>query len=56
MFDEEILEFIYIMCIYMMYVVMSWVLCFEYDDVEEWIVEIVVLEGVSVDVMSMVDE
>ncbi len=54
--DEEILEFTYITCTYMMHAVMSRALRLEYDDVEERIVEIAAPEGTSSDVMSMVDE
>ena len=53
--DEEILEFTYITCTYMMHAVMSRALRLEYDDVEERIVEIAAPEQHSIDVMSMVD-
>ena len=53
--DEEILEFTYITCTYMMHAVMSRALKLEFDDVEETIVEVPAPDGNSIDVMSMVD-
>ncbi len=57
--DEEILEFTYITCTYMMHAVMSRALRLEYDDVDERVVEIpapgVSNGGDSADVMNMVD-
>ena len=53
--DEEILEFTYVTCTYMMHAVMSRALKLEYDDVEDRVVEIAAPEGDSADVMSMVD-
>ncbi|CAA0120098.1 Uncharacterised protein [Halioglobus japonicus] len=53
--DEEILEFTYITCTYMMHAVMSRALRLEYDDKDDPCVEIPAGEGVSSDVMSMVD-
>ena len=53
--DEEILEFTYITCTYMMHAVMSRALRLEYDDVDDRIVEIPAPDGDSADVMSMVD-
>lgn len=53
--DEEILEFTYITCTYMMHAVMSRALRLEYDDVEERVVEITPGGGLNSDVMSMVD-
>jgi len=52
--DEEILEFTYITCTYMMHAVMSRALRLEYDDVDERCVE-VGEGGLSTDVMSVVD-
>ncbi|KCZ62732.1 carboxymuconolactone decarboxylase [Hyphomonas sp. L-53-1-40] len=54
--DEEILEFTYITCTYMMHAIMSRALKLEYDDVEERVVEIAAPDGSDTDVMSMVDE
>jgi len=54
--DEEILEFTYITCTYMMHAIMSRALRLEYDDVDERVVEIAAPEGASSDVMNMVDE
>ena len=53
--DEEILEFTYITCTYMMHAVMSRALRLEYDDVDERVVEIPAPTGDSADVMNMVD-
>jgi alkylhydroperoxidase family enzyme len=53
--DEEILEFTYVTCTYMMHAVMSRALRLEYDDVEERVTEIAAPEAGSMDVMSMVD-
>ncbi len=53
--DEEILEFTYITCTYMMHAIMSRALRLEYDDVDERVVEIAAPEGADQDVMSMVD-
>ncbi|MEZ5987021.1 MAG: carboxymuconolactone decarboxylase family protein [Hyphomonas sp.] len=57
--DEEILEFTYITCTYMMHAVMSRALRLEYDDVDERVVEIPAPGasngGDSADVMNMVD-
>ena len=53
--DEEILEFTYVTCTYMMHAVMSRALRLEYDDVDDRIVEIPAPDGDSADVMSMVD-
>lgn len=53
--DEEILEFTYITCTYMMHAVMSRALRLEYDDVDECIVEIAAPGDSDNDVMSMVD-
>lgn len=54
--DEEILEFTYITCTYMMHAIMSRALRLEYDDVDDRIVEIAAPEGADDDVMRMVDE
>ncbi|MEM0985065.1 MAG: carboxymuconolactone decarboxylase family protein [Pseudomonadota bacterium] len=54
--DEEILEFTYVTCTYMMHAVMSRALRLEYDDVDERVVEIGSPGGLSGDVMSMVDK
>jgi alkylhydroperoxidase family enzyme len=54
--DEEILEFTYVTCTYMMHAVMSRALRLEYDDVEERVVEMAAPEQDSIDVMSMVDQ
>ena len=54
--DEEILEFTYITCTYMMHAIMSRALKLEYDDVDERVVEIVAPDGSDTDVMSMVDK
>jgi len=53
--DEEILEFTYITCTYMMHAIMSRALRLEYDDVDDRIVEVAAPEGAGDDVMSMVD-
>jgi hypothetical protein len=57
--DEEILEFTYITCTYMMHAVMSRALRLEYDDVDERVVEIpapgVSNGGDNADVMNIVD-
>lgn len=53
--DEEILEFTYITCTYMMHAIMSRALRLEYDDVSDRVVEIAAPEGSDNDVMSMVD-
>ena len=53
--DEEILEFTYITCTYMMHAVMSRALRLEYDDVDERVVEVPAPTGDSADVMNMVD-
>ena len=53
--DEEILEFTYITCTYMMHAIMSRALRLEYDDVDDRIVEIAAPDGGDNDVMSMVD-
>ena len=53
--DEEILEFTYITCTYMMHAIMSRALRLEYDDVNDRVVEIAAPEGSDNDVMSMVD-
>jgi alkylhydroperoxidase family enzyme len=54
--DEEILEFTYITCTYMMHAIMSRALRLEYDDVDDRVVEIPAPDTGSGDVMSMVDE
>lgn len=54
--DEEILEFTYITCTYMMHAVMSRALRLEYDDVDERVVEIAAPGEADGDVMSMVDK
>jgi alkylhydroperoxidase family enzyme len=53
--DEEILEFTYITCTYMMHAIMSRALRLEYDDVEDPVVEIAAPGDAAQDVMSMVD-
>ena len=53
--DEEILEFTYITCTYMMHAIMSRALRLEYDDVDEPVTEVPAPEGYYDDVMSMVD-
>ena len=53
--DEEILEFTYITCTYMMHAIMSRALRLEYDDKDDPCVEIAAPEGTSADVMAMVD-
>tara|TARA_R110000796_G_scaffold84022_17_gene183444 strand:- start:4033 stop:4728 length:696 start_codon:yes stop_codon:yes gene_type:complete len=53
--DEEILEFTYITCTYMMHAIMSRALKLEYDDVDDRVVEIAAPDGSDTDVMSMVD-
>jgi alkylhydroperoxidase family enzyme len=54
--DEEILEFTYVTCTYMMHAVMSRALRLEYDDVDERVVEIPAPDGTGDDVMGMVDD
>ncbi|HPE47904.1 MAG TPA: carboxymuconolactone decarboxylase family protein [Hyphomonas sp.] len=54
--DEEILEFTYITCTYMMHAIMSRALRLEFDDVDERVVEVPAPEGYYDDVMSMVDK
>jgi alkylhydroperoxidase family enzyme len=54
--DEEILEFTYITCTYMMHAVMSRALRLEYDDVDERVVEVPAPTGDARDVMAMVDD
>lgn len=54
--DEEILEFTYITCTYMMHAIMSRALKLEYDDMDERVVEIAAPDGSDTDVMSMIDE
>ena len=54
--DEEILEFTYVTCTYMMHAVMSRALRLEYDDVDERVVEIAAPDEVASDVMAMVDK
>ena len=54
--DEEILEFTYITCTYMMHAVMSRALRLEYDDVDDRIVEIPAPDTAEMDVMGMVDK
>lgn len=54
--DEEILEFTYTTCTYMMHAIMSRALKLEYDDVDERVVEIAAPDEASSDVMNMVDE
>jgi alkylhydroperoxidase family enzyme len=54
--DEEILEFTYITCTYMMHAIMSRALRLEYDDVDDRVVEIAAPEAGSDDVMNMVDK
>ena len=54
--DEEILEFTYVTCTYMMHAVMSRALRLEYDDVDERVVEIPAPDGTGDDVMRMVDD
>ena len=53
--DEEILEFTYITCTYMMHAIMSRALRLEYDDVEDPVVEIAAPGDAAQDVMSVVD-
>lgn len=53
--DEEILEFTYITCTYMMHAVMSRALRLEYDDVDERVVEIAAPGPLDLDVMNVVD-
>jgi alkylhydroperoxidase family enzyme len=53
--DEEILEFTYITCTYMMHAIMSRALRLEYDDKDDPCVEIAAPGNSSTDVMSMVD-
>ncbi len=54
--DEEILEFTYTTCTYMMHAIMSRALKLEYDDVDERVVEIAAPDAASSDVMNVVDE
>lgn len=54
--DEEILEFTYTTCTYMMHAIMSRALKLEYDDVDERVVEIAAPASASSDVMNMVDD
>lgn len=54
--DEEILEFTYITCTYMMHAVISRALRLEYDDVDERVVERAAPDDLSGDVMGMVDQ
>lgn len=55
--DEEILEFTYVTCTYMMHAIMSRALRLEYDDVDDPIVEVPSPSGnTGLDVMSMVDK
>jgi len=54
--DEEILEFTYITCTYMMHAIMSRALRLEYDDVDDRVVEIAAPTGGDDDVMNMVDK
>ena len=54
--DEEILEFTYITCTYMMHAIMSRALRLEYDDVDDRVVEIAAPDTSSDDVMNMVDK
>lgn len=55
--DEEILEFTYITCTYMMHAIMSRALRLEYDDVDERVIEIPAPdEDANFDVMGMTDE
>ena len=53
--DEEILEFTYITCTYMMHAIMSRALRLEYDDVDEPVVEVQAPGEANGDLMSMVD-
>lgn len=53
--DEEILEFTYVTCTYMMHAVMSRALRLEYDDVEERVLEVASPVPEVVEMMSMVD-
>lgn len=53
--DEEILELTYVTATYMMHGVMSRALRLEYDDVDDPVTEVPAPEGVSADVMGMVD-
>lgn len=53
--DEEILELTYVTATYMMHGVMSRALRLEYDDVDDPVAEVPAPEGVSADVMGMVD-
>jgi alkylhydroperoxidase family enzyme len=54
--DEEILEFTYITCTYMMHAIMSRALRLEYDDKDDPVVEIAAPENSNDDVMNMVDK
>ena len=54
--EVEIIELTYITCTYMMHAVMSRALRLEYDDVDERVVEVPAPEGVTADVMGMVDK
>jgi alkylhydroperoxidase family enzyme len=53
--DEEILEFTYITCTYMMHAIMSRALHLEYDEIEDPVQEIAAPSGDAQDVMAMVD-
>ncbi len=56
--DEEILEFTYITCTYMMHAIMSRALRLEYDDVDDRIVEVPTPDGNAksgMDAMQVVD-
>jgi alkylhydroperoxidase family enzyme len=53
--DEEILELTYVTATYMMHGVMSRALRLEFDDVDDPVTEVPAPEGVSADVMGMVD-
>lgn len=53
--DEEILELTYITATYMMHAVMSRALRLEYDDIDDPVSEVPAPDGVSADVMGMVD-
>ena len=54
--DEEILEFTYITCSYMMHGIMCRALRLEYDDVDERVVEIDAPPDANLDVMRVIDE
>ncbi|MFZ8890890.1 MAG: hypothetical protein ACO2YV_09695, partial [Pseudomonadales bacterium] len=53
--DEEILEFTYITCTYMMHAIMSRALHLEYDEIDDPVQEIAAPGGDAQDVMAMVD-